>query len=130
MDGGFFTRVASWSDEGVGVVRRGTVAKGGDISYKGVGLFGWGRGLLLSTSAPNVGAGTPASCLGVGRPHGELGTPVPQGSGGGGGVMARAVEIEDKPTVTCQCTSQVSIKVMTCKTASQVRVSHFIGNHV
>lgn len=96
MDGGFFTRVASWSDEGVGVVRRGTVAKGGDISYKGVGLFGWGRGLLLSTSAPNVGAGTPASCLGVGRPHGELGTPVPQGSGGGGGVMARAVEIEDR----------------------------------
>lgn len=49
MDGGFFTRVASWSDEGVGVVRRGTVAKGRDISYKGVGLFGWGRGLLLST---------------------------------------------------------------------------------
>lgn len=97
---------------------------------EGVERCGWVLRVCSLTSAPNVGAGTPASCLGVGRTHGELGAPVSQGRGSGSGVMARAVEIEDKPTVTCQCTSQVSIKVMTCKTASQVRVSHFIGNHV
>lgn len=77
---------------------------------EGVERCGWVVRVCSLTSASNVGARTPASCLGVGRPHGELGAPVPQGSGGGGGVMARAVEIEDKPTVTCQSTSQVSMQ--------------------
>lgn len=63
---------------------------------EGVERCGWVLRVCSLTSAPNVGAGTPASCLGVGRTHGELGAPVSQGRGSGSGVMARAVEIEDR----------------------------------